>query len=67
MASPSKTAPTSAPLSTSAASSHAMDVSAHRSCHRCARRMSGIKYTYIQSVYNVEMLGALSAVVGHQT
>ena len=35
---------TSIPSSTSAPSSPAVDVSAHRSCQRCARRMSSFKY-----------------------
>ena len=35
---------TTTPSSTSAPSSPAVDVSAHRSCHRCARRMSSYKY-----------------------
>ena len=39
-----KDLPTSLPTSTSAPSSSAMDVSAHRSCIRCAQTMSSIEY-----------------------
>ena len=39
-----KDLPTSLPTSTSAPSTSAVDVSAHCSCTRCARRMSSVKY-----------------------
>ena len=48
-----------------------VDVSTHRSCNRCARRMSSLNMTDILFVYNVGlfsvhlMLGALSAALGH--
>ena len=44
MDSPAKDLPSSLPPSTSAPAPSAVDVSAHHSCTRCARRMSCIKY-----------------------
>ena len=73
MASPSKDLPTSVPPPTSTATSPAVDVSAHHSCHRCARRISrlALNMTSLPSVFIVGMLAvqlmlsALSATVGH--
>ena len=44
MDSSDKDLPTSLPSSTSAPSPSTTDASAHRSCTRCSRRLSSIKY-----------------------
>ena len=62
---------TSTPPSPPAPSSPAVDISAHRSCHRCARRMSRINYSkhticiHCRDVSCSIDISAVCAVVGH--
>ena len=62
---------TSVPTLTAASSSPAVDMSAHRFCHCCAKRMSSIKYDkhtlclQCRNVLAELRLGAQSVVIGH--
>ena len=46
-----KDLPTSTPASSTSSSSTTTDVSAHRSCVRCTRRMSSVKYDCERRVF----------------